>query len=88
MNDLRFLSRILQVALVLTFALALGGAFLPGTAGTISGTACIVILIAAPFLRVGWLVIDWLREKDTRFALLGCGLLAVLATSGAIVLIR
>ena len=88
MNDLTFLSRILQVALVLTFALALGGAFLPGTAGTVSGTACIVILIAAPVLRVAWLVVDWSREKDMRFAFLGCGLLAVLAAGGAIIFIR
>jgi hypothetical protein len=88
MNDFRFLSRILQAALVLTFALALGGAFLPGTLGTASGTACIVILIAAPVLRVAWLVVDWSREKDTRFAFLGCGLLAVLAASGAIIFIR
>lgn len=88
MNDLKVLSHILQAALILTFALALGGAFLPGAIGEVSGTACIVILIAAPVLRVAWLVADWLRERDTRFALLGCGLLAVLMASGAIALIR
>lgn len=88
MNDLKTLSKILTIALVVTFACALGGAFIPGTVGHWSGTACIVILIAAPVLRVAWLVVDWTRLRDFRFAALGCGLLLVLMTSGAIALIR
>ena len=88
MNDLKLLSRILQVALVVTFVLALGGAFIPGRMGAVSGTACIVILIAAPVLRVAWLVVDWTRLRDTRFAELGMVLLLVLLTSGTIALIR
>ena len=88
MNDLGVLSKILMVALVVTFACALGGAFLPGTIGVWSGTACIIILIAAPVLRVTWLVVDWTRIRDVKFALLGCALLVVLATSGAIVFLR
>ena len=88
MNDLGVLSKILMVALVVTFACALGGAFLPGTAGVWSGTACVVILIAVPVLRVTWLVVDWTRTLDVKFALLGCALLVVLATSGAIVFLR
>ena len=88
MNDLGVLSKILMIALVVTFACALGGAFLPGTIGNWSGRACIVILIAAPVLRVTWLVVDWTRTRDLKFALLGCALLFVLGTSGAIVLLR
>jgi hypothetical protein len=88
MNDLGVLSKILMVALVVTFACALGGAFLPGTAGVWSGTACVVILIAVPVLRVTWLVVDWTKSRDVKFALLGCALLVVLATSGAIVFLR
>ena len=88
MNDFGVLSKILMVALVVTFACALGGAFLPGTAGVWSGTACIVILIAVPVLRVTWLVVDWSRTRDVKFALLGCALLVVLSTSGAIVVLR
>ena len=83
MNEFPILSRILQIALILTFALALGGAFIPGTAGRVSGIACIAILIVAPVLRVAWLVAEWWREKDTRFALLATGLLAVLALGAA-----
>ncbi len=88
MNDFGVLSKILMVALVVTFACALGGAFLPGTAGVWSGTACVVILIAVPVLRVTWLVVDWTKSRDVKFALLGCALLVVLATSGAIVFLR
>jgi hypothetical protein len=88
MNDLNTLSKILMVALVITFACALGGAFIPGTVGQWSGTACIIILIAVPVLRVTWLVVDWTRARDVKFALLGCALLVVLATSGAIALLR
>ena len=88
MNDLGVLSKILMIALVVTFACALGGAFLPGTIGVWSGTACIVILIAVPVLRVTWLVVDWTRVRDVKFALLGCALLVVLATSAAIIFLR
>ena len=88
MNDLKLLGRILQIALFITFAFALGGAFLPGSIGQVSGTACIVILITAPVVRVGWLVVDWVRQGDKRFALLGSALLVVLAASGAIALVR
>ena len=88
MNDFRTLSKILMVALVVTFVCALGGAFIPGPVGTVSGTACIVFLIAAPVLRVAWLVVDWTRTRDVKFALLGCALLVVLAASGAIALLR
>jgi hypothetical protein len=88
MNDLGVLSKILMIALVVTFACALGGAFLPGTIGVWSGTACIIILIAVPVLRVTWLVVDWTRIRDVKFALFGCALLVVLATSGAIIFLR
>ena len=88
MNDLGVLSKILMIALVVTFACALGGAFLPGTIGVWSGTACIIILIAVPVLRVTWLVVDWTRIRDVKFALLGCALLVVLAMSGAIIFLR
>ncbi len=88
MNDFRTLSKILMVALVATFVCALGGAFIPGPVGTVSGTACIVFLIAAPVLRVAWLVVDWTRTRDVKFALLGCALLVVLAASGGIALLR
>jgi len=86
-NDLRVLASILRVGVVVSFALALAGAFVPGQVGTASAVACIAVLVAAPVLRVGWLTVDWIRDGDRRFALLGSALLLVLA-SGAVVALR
>jgi len=78
------LATLMQVALVVAFLLALGGAFLPGTAGRASGTLCVAVLISAPILRVLWLTVSWVRDGDLRFALFGAVLLAVLAVGSAL----
>ena len=78
------LARILQVALVVAFVLALGGAFIPGRAGHLSEVALLVVLIGAPVLRVAWLTVDWAHERDRLFVGLGLVLLAVMAVSGLI----
>lgn len=84
LRDLALLARILQVALVVAFVLALGGAFIPGRAGQLSEVALLVVLIGAPVLRVAWLTVDWARERDRLFVGLGLVLLAVMAVSGLI----
>ncbi len=84
LRDLALLARILQVALVVAFVLALGGAFVPGRVGHISEVALLVVLIGAPVLRVAWLTVDWARERDRVFVGLGLVLLAVMAVSGLI----
>ncbi len=86
MNDVRALVRVLQVALVLAFVLALGGAFLPGQIGTASSVACIAVLVGAPVLRVGWLTALWVRMRDRRSALSGAALLLVLLVSAGVAL--
>jgi hypothetical protein len=86
MNDVRALVRTLQVALVLALALALGGAFLPGRVGTASSVACIVVLVGAPVLRVGWLTAIWVRMRDRRSAVSGAALLLVLLASAGVAL--
>ena len=78
------LATLMQVALVVAFLLALGGAFLPGTAGRVSGTFCVVVLISAPILRVLWLTMSWARAGDRRFAIFGAFLLAVLAVGSTL----
>jgi hypothetical protein len=84
LRDLALLARILRVALVVAFVLALGGAFVPGQAGHISEVALLVVLIGAPVLRVAWLTVDWGRERDRLFMGLGLVLLAVMAVSGLV----
>jgi len=86
-NDLRVLASILRVGVVVAFALALAGTFVPGPVGIAAAVACIAVLVTAPVLRVGWLTVDWIRDGDRWFALLGGALLLVLAT-GAVVALR
>ena len=82
--DLSVLAAILRVGLAVAFVLALGGAFVPGLVGHVSEIGCLVVLIGAPVLRVAWLTVDWFRERDRRFAVLGLVLLAVLGISGLV----
>ena len=88
MTDLRRLASLMQIALVAAFAMALGGAFLPGQTGTILGGICIGILIGAPIVRVAWLTVDWVRIGDRRFALLGFALLSVLVAGAAFAFVK
>lgn len=78
------LASLMQVALMAAFALALGGAFLPGAVGRASGVACVIVLISAPILRVLWLTVSWARDGDRRFAVFGALLLSVLAVGSAL----
>mgnify|MGYP003118494256 CR=1 FL=1 len=87
MNDLGRLAAVFRVALGVAFVLALGGAFLPGVAGTASAVGALVVLAGAPVVRVAWLTVDWSRAGDRRFALVGVALLAVLATGGIVALV-
>ena len=82
------LAKVLQVALVVAFVTACGGAFIPGTVGDVSAVACVVVLIGAPALRVIWLTVGWARQGDRRFAALGSVLVAVVIVSGVIAFVR
>jgi hypothetical protein len=87
MSDLTRLAGIFRVALGVAFVLALGGAFVPGPAGTAFAAASLVVLAGSPVVRVAWLTVDWVRTGDRRFALAGGALLAVLAAGGIIALV-
>ena len=86
--SLQRLASLMQGSLVAAFVLALGGAFIPGPVGHISGVCCVLLLIGAPILRVSWLTTSWARHGDRRFAGLGVVLLLVLATGAVIALVR
>jgi hypothetical protein len=50
----------------------------------VAAVAALAVLIGAPALRVAWLTVDWFRERDRRFGLLGLVLLGVLGLSGLV----
>lgn len=78
------LSWYLRVALIVVAALSAIAVALPSTAGTWCGRAVVVLLVAIPLLRVGWFVVRWIRRRDLRFALVGVGVLVVVAVGAAL----
>lgn len=71
----------------LTWAVVVAGlvsAVLPGPARIAVATGAVVAVVAAPLLRVAWLVHRWSQEHDRRFQLLGVALLAVVAAGAAL----
>lgn len=56
----------------------------PDPWGSAAGWATISALIAAPLLRVVWLVQRWLRRGDRRYAVIGGAVLAVVALGTAL----
>ncbi len=75
----RPLSRALRVALVVCGVLAAAAVVLPAPLGTWAGGAAVALLVGTPLARVVWFVQRWFRRGDPRFALVGCGVLAVIA---------
>lgn len=74
----------LRLATRSAYALAIVGVLGLGTVSTAAATAALSIIVAAPLIRVAWLIVRWLQEGDRRFAALG-GLLLVLVVLGAII---
>ncbi len=75
----RPLTRALELALAACAALAVLAAALPDPVGKWLGVTMVVLLVTAPLARVGWFVARWFRRGDTRFALVGVGVLVVIA---------
>jgi hypothetical protein len=78
------LSRALSAAVGVAGVLVLGALLLPERFGQVLGGALLAVLIATPLLRVAWFVQRWFRRGDPRFALVGLGVLAVVATGAAL----
>lgn len=47
-------------------------------------TAAVATIVAAPVVRVAWLVFRWWQERDSRFVATGAALLVVVAAGGAL----
>ncbi len=67
------LIRFLRVVLVVAVALAVAGVFVDGAA-----RAMVVVVIAAPLVRVAWLGVRWVARGDRRYGVVAAGLLAVI----------
>jgi hypothetical protein len=69
----------LQRALVLCAVLAVLAVVLPSPVAGWFGIAVVVVLVGVPLARVLWFVVRWFRRGDVRYALVGCGVLVVIA---------
>lgn len=74
----------LRLATRSAFALAVIGVLGLGSVSTVAAAASLTIIVAAPLLRVAWLIVRWAQEGDRRFAGLGAVLL-LLGAAGAII---
>lgn len=72
---------------VIAAGLAALGLALPGRVGLVVATAAVVVAVAAPLLRVLWLIVAWWRARDWRFVVIGAVVLAIVATGAAIALL-
>jgi len=81
------LVRGLWVAVWAAAASAAVGLALPGRVGLDVASAAVVVVAAAPLLRVLWLVVAWARTGDRRFVLTSVALLAVVAGGATIALL-
>ncbi|HVM08517.1 MAG TPA: hypothetical protein VM345_08650 [Acidimicrobiales bacterium] len=78
------LRRGLRAASLAVLVTAGVGALLPGGSGRLVDGVAVALVIAAPLVRVGILVVGFLREHDRRFAAAAAALLAVVA-AGALI---
>ena len=60
------------------------GGFLGEPVGEGLAIAAVTAIVAAPLLRVCWLLIRWTQEHDRRFVATGVALLSVVATGGVL----
>lgn len=72
-------ARALQVAMVLVALAAAVGDAAQGPLGRAAARVLVATLVLVPVLRVLWFVVRWARRGDPRFALVGTGVLLVMA---------
>lgn len=61
---------------------ALAGGLIGHDVGRVLAVAAIAAIVAAPLLRICWLMLRWTQEHDHRFVIAGALMLAVVATGG------
>ena len=78
------LGQLLGYLLYVAAGLALATVVLPPRFGRWTGTAMVAVLIGVPLWRVAWFVARWVRRGDRRYALVGAGVLVVVAIGAAL----
>lgn len=73
---------------IAALAAAVAGVALPGRAGDVAAGAAVTVVIAAPLVRLCWLMARWWRERDIRFVLVALGLLLVIGLGVTIAALR
>lgn len=63
--------------------LGVASAVVPDAVAVALATAAVATIVAAPVVRVAWLVFRWWQERDRRFMATGAALLVVVA-AGAV----
>jgi Na+/proline symporter len=82
------LGRLISRLVIVIGLVALAGAVIPGTPGTVLGALAIIVVTAVPVLRVVWLVVIWRRQGDTRFVTLAVALLALMVVGTLLAVLR
>lgn len=72
----------LRLATVVVLTLSVAATLLPGAVGRGLASTAVGLTMAAPLLRVCWLIWRWWQERDGRFIAVGVALLVVVG-SGA-----
>ncbi len=80
-------TRALRVVAVVVAVLASAAVLLADPVGAWFGVALVTVLIGAPLVRVLWFIVRWFRRGDPRFALVGVGVLAVIAVGTVLALL-
>ena len=74
----------LRLATALAAVAAAIGILAPDPLAAIAGSIAVTAVIAAPLLRVAWLIVRWSQEGDYRYVAIGLGLLSVIAVGAGL----
>jgi ABC-type antimicrobial peptide transport system permease subunit len=78
------LGKVVAAAAILGFV----GALLGDGVGDVLAAIAVAMVVALPILRVTWLIAVWKKQRDTRFVLLGCGLIVLIVIGVIVALLR
>lgn len=78
------LGKVVVAAALLGFV----GVLLGDGFGDALAAIAVAMVVALPILRVTWLIAVWKKQRDTRFVLLGCGLIVLIMLGVVVALLR